>query len=119
MSLRTLQLSKTLLQQTRAMSSLEYTSERASELRQNIEAVREEIAAAAPSRAPRLVPISKIKPASDIKALYDTANQRHFGENYIQELVDKAQIVRLNTHNQANPVTSRYQVAFRRGATEQ
>jgi uncharacterized pyridoxal phosphate-containing UPF0001 family protein len=40
----------------------------------------------------RLVPISKIKPASDIKALYD-AGQRHFGENYIQEMVDKAAVV--------------------------
>ena len=39
------------------------------------------------------MPISKIKPASDIKALYD-AGYRTFGENYIQELVDKAAIVR-------------------------
>ena len=33
--------------------------------------------------------MSKLKPASDIQALYD-AGHRHFGENYIQELVDKA-----------------------------
>lgn len=32
--------------------------------------------------------VSKIKPVSDIKALYDLG-QRDFGENYVQELVDK------------------------------
>ena len=35
-----------------------------------------------------LVAISKTKPAEDIKALYDLG-QRDFGENYVQELVDK------------------------------
>lgn len=38
------------------------------------------------------MPISKLKPASDIKALYDLG-YRHFGENYIQELADKAEAV--------------------------
>lgn len=36
----------------------------------------------------RLVAVSKIKPVSDIQALYD-AGQRIFGENYVQELQDK------------------------------
>ena len=35
-----------------------------------------------------LVAVSKTKPASAIQALYDL-NQRHFGENKVQELVDK------------------------------
>lgn len=35
-----------------------------------------------------LVAVSKIKPVSDIKALYDLG-QRDFGENYVQELLDK------------------------------
>ena len=35
-----------------------------------------------------LVAVSKIKPVSDIKALYDLG-QHDFGENYVQELVDK------------------------------
>ncbi|KAK9244089.1 hypothetical protein V1506DRAFT_461722 [Lipomyces tetrasporus] len=39
---------------------------------------------------PRLVAVSKLKPASDVLALYTAADQRHFGENYVQELVDKA-----------------------------
>ncbi len=37
-----------------------------------------------------LIAVSKKKPASDIKALYD-AGQRDFGENYVQELVAKQQ----------------------------
>ena len=35
-----------------------------------------------------LVAVSKTKPVADIKALYD-AGQRDFGENYVQELVEK------------------------------
>lgn len=35
-----------------------------------------------------LVAVSKIKPVSDIQALYDLG-QRDFGENYVQELVEK------------------------------
>ena len=35
-----------------------------------------------------LVAVSKTKPVGDIKALYDLG-QRDFGENYVQELVDK------------------------------
>lgn len=36
-----------------------------------------------------LVAVSKTKPVEDIQALYDLG-QRDFGENYVQELVDKA-----------------------------
>ncbi|HLK27748.1 MAG TPA: YggS family pyridoxal phosphate-dependent enzyme [Puia sp.] len=36
----------------------------------------------------QLVAVSKTKPVEDIKALYDLG-QRDFGENYVQELVDK------------------------------
>jgi pyridoxal phosphate enzyme (YggS family) len=39
-----------------------------------------------------LIPVSKTKPAEDIQALYD-AGYRHFGENYFQELVDKAALL--------------------------
>jgi pyridoxal phosphate enzyme (YggS family) len=35
-----------------------------------------------------LVAVSKTKPAEDIQALYDLG-QRDFGENYVQELIDK------------------------------
>jgi PLP dependent protein len=36
-----------------------------------------------------LVAVSKTKPVEDVQALYDLG-QRDFGENYVQELVDKA-----------------------------
>lgn len=39
-----------------------------------------------------LVAVSKTKPASDIEALY-AAGQRDFGENYVQELADKAALL--------------------------
>ena len=56
--------------------------------------IRARIAAAITTRnlpglAPKLVAVSKYKPAADIRACYD-AGQRDFGENYIQELIEKA-----------------------------
>ena len=42
-----------------------------------------------PSAAPRLVAVSKTKPVPLLQEAYD-AGQRSFGENYVQELVDKA-----------------------------
>ncbi|ORX40517.1 hypothetical protein BD324DRAFT_640506 [Kockovaella imperatae] len=69
--------------------SLSYSPQRAEELKENMKGVLDDIAAVGNAR---LVPISKLKPASDIKALYD-AGYRHFGENYIQEMVDKAEVL--------------------------
>lgn len=40
-------------------------------------------------RTPRLVAVSKTKPATDVIEAYD-GGQRHFGENYIQELEEKS-----------------------------
>ncbi|KAJ2077871.1 hypothetical protein H4R24_004867 [Coemansia sp. RSA 988] len=40
----------------------------------------------------RLVAVSKYKSATDILAAYE-AGQRHFGENYVQELCDKAAVL--------------------------
>jgi pyridoxal phosphate enzyme (YggS family) len=39
-----------------------------------------------------LVAVSKTKPIEDVQALYDLG-QRDFGENYVQELVDKAALL--------------------------
>ena len=39
----------------------------------------------------KLIAVSKTKPASDIQTLYD-AGQRAFGENKVQELVEKYEI---------------------------
>ncbi|EFX04807.1 alanine racemase family [Grosmannia clavigera kw1407] len=64
---------------------------RAAVLAANIQAVQERIAAAAAGRPVRLVAVSKLKPANDIVALHEgPAKQVHFGENYAQELRDKA-----------------------------
>jgi uncharacterized pyridoxal phosphate-containing UPF0001 family protein len=42
----------------------------------------------------RLVAVSKLKPASDILALHqEPASQVHFGENYAQELSEKAELL--------------------------
>lgn len=57
---------------------------RAAELKENYDSVTATI----PENV-RLVVVSKYKPASDIQALYDIGH-RHFGENYVQELVSKA-----------------------------
>ncbi|KAJ4768181.1 hypothetical protein LUZ62_078556 [Rhynchospora pubera] len=38
----------------------------------------------------RVVAVSKTKPTSLIKAVYDSTGHRSFGENYVQELIDKA-----------------------------
>src|SRR6266702_266652 len=56
--------------------------------------IRARIAAAISARnlpglTPKLVAVSKYKPAADIRACYD-AGQRDFGENYAQELIEKA-----------------------------
>lgn len=40
-------------------------------------------------KKPRLVAVSKTKPTGDIIEAYN-AGQRHFGENYIQELAEKS-----------------------------
>jgi len=61
-------------------------------LAENLRSVAARISAVASSdRSVRLVAVSKLKPASDILALYKNTSHRHFGENYVQELLDKAQ----------------------------
>lgn len=44
-----------------------------------------------------LIAVSKTKPAADIQALYDLG-QRHFGENYVQELVEKQAALPADIH---------------------
>jgi pyridoxal phosphate enzyme (YggS family) len=43
----------------------------------------------------RLIAVSKLKPANDILALHQPPNplHTHFGENYVQELLDKAKLL--------------------------
>jgi hypothetical protein len=66
-------------------------------IRENLQKVRERIetAAARAGRAPgavRLVAVSKTQPAEAVREAYE-AGQRLFGENYAQELRDKANLL--------------------------
>ncbi|KAK9471227.1 uncharacterized protein V1510DRAFT_420815 [Dipodascopsis tothii] len=87
---RTLQSFPRLIRTSPAMSTLAVDAARAAELVDNISDVAAKVAAAAAGRQVRLVAVSKLKPAEDVLALY-THGHRHFGENYMQELLDKAQ----------------------------
>jgi pyridoxal phosphate enzyme (YggS family) len=55
----------------------------------NLRAIQEQICSAT-TRSVRLVAVSKTKPKEDILVAYEVG-QRHFGENYVQELVEKSQ----------------------------
>lgn len=67
-------------------------NERVQDLRENIQAIKAEMAEASSSTAsqkkPTLVLVSKLKPPSDLMAAYQNLeeNERHFGENYVQEV---------------------------------
>ena len=41
----------------------------------------------------RLVAVSKLKPASDILAIHQELKHEHFGENYANELTEKAKVL--------------------------
>lgn len=56
------------------------------------EILYKEIAGFSKSKNTTLVAVSKIKPASDIQQMYDLG-QRDFGENYVQELVEKQAVL--------------------------
>ncbi|KAF8577774.1 hypothetical protein K439DRAFT_1639408 [Ramaria rubella] len=70
---------------------------RVTELKASLAAVTSRISAAVessvhPTLRPTLVAVSKYKPASDIAGLYD-AGQRDFGENYVNEILEKAPVL--------------------------
>lgn len=75
------------------------TPARTSALLANLSAVTARASAAAahspiPNKPVRLVAVSKLKPASDILALHQPpASHLHFGENYLQELLEKSRIL--------------------------
>ncbi|KAJ1673876.1 hypothetical protein EV182_004391, partial [Spiromyces aspiralis] len=62
---------------------------RAQELRENYRNTLAVVDEAKLDPQARLVAVSKYKPASDIEVLHKVG-QVHFGENYVQELEDKA-----------------------------
>ncbi|KAJ3507513.1 hypothetical protein NLJ89_g6264 [Agrocybe chaxingu] len=75
-------------------ASLEMPSpERITELKESLEEIRERVnVASLPENSPTLVAVSKYKPASDILACYRNG-QLDFGENYVQELEEKARVL--------------------------
>ncbi|KAI8305795.1 Pyridoxal phosphate homeostasis protein [Colletotrichum sp. SAR11_240] len=67
---------------------------RAKALVSQLQAVQERVTAVAAGRNVRLVAVSKLKPANDVLALHQaTPPQLHFGENYAQELGQKAELL--------------------------
>lgn len=67
---------------------------RAQALISQLGSVKERLAAVANGRNVRLVAVSKLKPANDILALHQApTSQSHFGENYAQELTQKAALL--------------------------
>ncbi|KLU89586.1 YggS family pyridoxal phosphate enzyme [Magnaporthiopsis poae ATCC 64411] len=75
-------------------TEMRVTPERALALANQIRGVTERIQLAAKGRPVRLVAVSKLKPANDILSLHTgPAQQVHFGENYAQELVQKAALL--------------------------
>lgn len=52
--------------------------------------VKQQVHQLASGRQVRLVAVSKRKPASDILSIYRSTGHLHFGENYVNELLEKA-----------------------------
>ncbi|KAL9094563.1 MAG: hypothetical protein Q9165_003122 [Trypethelium subeluteriae] len=78
--------------------------QRAAQLLENLHGVKQRVQAASGSRAGRkpvrLIAVSKLKPATDILALHhpppsasNADPHSHFGENYAQELTEKASLL--------------------------
>lgn len=95
---RSLTTTSSVLSRASIMSLEEVTVERSQELISNYERVLKQVEDCTTKRPlpyghkVQLVAVSKLKPASDIKALYDHG-VRHFGENYVQELIGKAKVL--------------------------
>ncbi|KAM0284547.1 hypothetical protein ACHAQH_001913 [Verticillium albo-atrum] len=66
---------------------------RAKTLTNQLQSVTTRLTAAANGRPVRLVAVSKLKPANDILSLHRDASVVHFGENYAQELTQKADLL--------------------------
>jgi hypothetical protein len=72
-------------------SGMHINPQRAKQLTDNLGNVLAKIQKAAAESTPRLVAVSKLKPANDILALHRSCHSHlHFGENYQQELLSKS-----------------------------
>ena len=95
------------------MPRIQINASRALTLTESYKSVLQSIATSSPRPPPRLVCVSKLKPASDILALHSPSDwltqlpfaehtaaknnlpepALHFGENYVQELLEKSKIL--------------------------
>jgi pyridoxal phosphate enzyme (YggS family) len=77
-------------------AAAEPTAEECQQVVQRLLHIKNEISALASklglTRQPRLVAVSKTKPAAFVRACYE-AGHTHFGENYVQELIQKSKQV--------------------------
>ncbi|KAL9602771.1 MAG: hypothetical protein Q9219_001614 [cf. Caloplaca sp. 3 TL-2023] len=82
---------------TSSTPEMPISSTRASTLSANLTSILARITSALPtptSPPPRLVAVSKLKPANDILALHSPPHSLlHFGENYQQELLEKSRLL--------------------------
>lgn len=62
-------------------------------IRENLEKVRERIQTLDCNNQVTLIAVSKTKPASDLQQAID-AGQKHFGENYLQEALEKIETLK-------------------------
>lgn len=87
-------IARTAIRTYKKMSLEAYTLARQEELFANFSEIESEISKVQRNfnHPVKLIAVSKLKPASDIQALYDKG-VRHFGENYVQELIGKAKIL--------------------------
>ncbi|KAI5848156.1 hypothetical protein BZA05DRAFT_404598 [Tricharina praecox] len=69
---------------------MQATQARTQKLADNLRTIISRVSAVPTSRQVRLVAVSKLKPAAEVLALHTATGHRHMGENYVQELLDKA-----------------------------
>ncbi|KAF9778974.1 hypothetical protein BJ322DRAFT_1113842 [Thelephora terrestris] len=81
------------------MSSTLASTARSAEVQQQLADIKSRVhqITTGQDREPTLVAVSKYKPAVDIQACYEVGH-RHFGENYVQELVEKAEQLPKDIH---------------------
>ncbi|KAI9797279.1 MAG: hypothetical protein M1833_005575 [Piccolia ochrophora] len=78
----------------KSTAEMQVNPTRAKQLVEAFSSVTSRINAASRGKNVRLVAVSKLKPATDILALYNNPTSHlHFGENYLQELSEKASLL--------------------------
>jgi hypothetical protein len=93
----------------------EQLAARSAEISESLAEIRSRVKlASGTSNSATLVAVSKYKPASDIEACFSDG-QLDFGENYVQELEEKAKVVSFHLESQSYTATlDRVLVAPRR-----